>query len=131
MTSKCHIDITRSPMYAVSMPKTPFTLRIDAKERVALENLSKIEKRPINQLLNEAIKLYLSRKGQKESSLEANLTALRAYRKQDPEFRRAIDAFVEAEATQKDPLEGEPIVVDGQIKIVGPVQSRVRELLRG
>jgi hypothetical protein len=118
-------------MYAVSMPKTPFTLRIDAKERVALENLSKIEKRPINQLLNEAIKLYLSRKGQKESSLEANLTALRAYRKQDPEFRRAIDAFVEAEATQKDPLEGEPIVVDGQIKIVGPVQSRVRELLRG
>ena len=113
------------------MAKTPFTLRIDTKERVALENLSKVERRPINQILNEAIKLYLSRKGQKESSLEANLMALRTYRKQDPEFRHAIGAYVEAEATQKDPLEGEPVVVGGQIKIVGPVQSRVRDLLRG
>jgi predicted transcriptional regulator len=113
------------------MAKTPFTLRIDTKERVALENLSKVERRPINQILNEAIKLYLSRKGQKESSLEANLMALRAYRKQDPDSRHAIDAYVEAEATQKDPLEGEPVVVEGQIKIVGPVQSRVRDLLRG
>lgn len=90
------------------MARIPFTLRIDSEERSALENLSKIEGRPINQLLNEAIKSYLRRRGQKERSLEANLKNLQAYRKQDPGFRRAIAAFVEAEASTDDPLEGQP-----------------------
>ncbi len=114
------------------MTRVAFTLRIDAEERVALENLSKVEGRPINQLLNEAIKAYLSRRGRKERSLEANLAGLRAYRKQDPEFRRAIAAFVEAEASLEDPLEGEPIegqFVEGQLEPAGRVQSKIRELL--
>ena len=88
------------------MARTPFTVRIGAKERAALENLSKIEGRPINQILNEAIKGYLLSRGRKERSLEANLAGLRAYRKQDPGFRRAMDAFAEAEAGLEDPLEG-------------------------
>ena len=116
------------------MARIPFTLRIDPEERAALENLSKVERRPINQLLNDAIKLCLRRRGQNESSLEANLAGLRAYRKQDPEFRHALDAFVVAEARYEDPLEGEPIegqLVDGQVRPVGPVQSKVRELLGG
>jgi len=91
------------------MARIALTLRIDAGERDALENLSKVEGRPVNQLVNEAIKSYLSRLGQKERSLEANLAGLREYRKQDPAFRRAIDAFVEAEAVLEDPLVGEPI----------------------
>jgi predicted transcriptional regulator len=114
------------------MARIPFTLRIDAEERAALKNLSKVEGRPINQLLNEAIKGYLSRRGRKERSLEANLAALRAYRKQDPGFQRAIAAFVEAEASLEDPLEGEPMegqFVEGQLKPAGPVQSKIRELL--
>jgi hypothetical protein len=113
------------------MARIPFTLRIDAEERIALENLSKVEGRPINQLLNDAIKLYLGRRGQKESRLEANLASLRAYRKQDPGFRHAIHAFVDAEASEKDPIEGEPFNVDGPPKPVGPVQSKVRDLLGG
>ena len=40
------------------MARIPFTLRIEAEERAALENLSKIEGRPVNQLLNEAIKSF-------------------------------------------------------------------------
>ena len=114
------------------MARIPFTLRIDPEERAALESLSKVEGRPINQLLNEAIKNYLSRRGRKERSLEANLESLRAYRKQDPGFQRAIAAFVEAEASLEDPLEGEPIegqFVEGQFKPAGPVQSRIRDLL--
>jgi len=114
------------------MARIPFTLRIDAKERAALQDLSKVEGRPINQLLNEAIKVYLSRMRRKERDLEANLASLRAYRKQDPGFRRAIAAFVEAEASLEDPLEGEPIegqFVDGEIKPAGPVQSKIREIL--
>ena|SRR6267154_314212 len=114
------------------MPRIAFTLRIDPEERAALKNLSKVEGRPINQLLNEAIKSYLSRRGRKEHNLEANLAALREYRKKDPGFQRAIDAFVEAEAVIKDPLEGEPIdgeFIDGQFKPAGPVQSMIRDLL--
>jgi hypothetical protein len=116
------------------MARIAFTLSIDEEERAALENLSKVEGRPVNQLLNEAIKSYLSQQGQKERGLEANLTALREYRRKDPGFQRAIDAFVEAEASLEDPLEGEPIIgefVDGQFKPAGPVQSKIRELLGG
>ena len=114
------------------MARTVFTLRIDAEERNALESLSKIEGRPINQLLNEAIKNYLGQKGRKERSLEANLAGLKAYRTKDRGFRRAIMAFVEAEASVKDPLEGKPIegaVVEDSFKPAGPVQGKVRGVI--
>jgi|SRR5579862_4837507 len=115
------------------MARIAFTLRIDTRERAALENLSKIEGRPINQLLNEAIKSYLRFRSRKEHNLEANLAGLREYRKQDPGFQRAIDSFVDAEAGLEDPLEGEPIngeFIEGEFKPAGPVQSKIRELLR-
>jgi predicted transcriptional regulator len=108
------------------MSRIAFTLRIDAEEKAALENLSKVEGRPINQLLNEAIKIYLNRRGAKERSLEANLAKLRAYRKRDPQFKKAIAAFIEAEASLEDPLEGEIITAANKI---GPVQRKVRDLL--
>jgi predicted transcriptional regulator len=112
------------------MSRTAFTLRIDAEERVALENLSRIEGRPMNQLLNEAIKGYLRQKGKKERSLEANLAGLRAYRRQDPEFRKAMAEFVEAEATLEDPLEGEIVEAHtAEAKAAGPVQSKIRDIL--
>jgi hypothetical protein len=132
MMSKVDIDTTFSLQQTGDMSRIAFTLRIDAGEHAALENLSKVEGRPINQLLNEAIKSYLSRRGEKERSLEANLAGLREYRKKDPGFQRAIDAFVEAEAGLEDPLEGEPMdgeFIEGQFKPAGPVQSKIRELL--
>ena len=111
------------------MAEIALTLRIDAGESAALESLSKVEGRPVHQLVDEAIKSYLSSRAQKAPRLEA---ALAAYRKQDPGFKRAFDEFVEAEATLEDPLEGEPIIgefVDGQFKPAGAVQSKIRELL--
>lgn len=127
-----NLDRSTTRLSKIATARIPFTLRIGAAERSALENLSKIEGRPINQLLNEAIKSYLSKRGQKERSLESNLASLRAYRKQDPGFERAIAAFVEAEASIEDPLEGKPVerpVGEGTLKPAGPVQSRVREVL--
>jgi hypothetical protein len=114
------------------MSRVPFTLRIDAAERVALKNLSKVEGRPINQLLNEAVKSYLGRRGERERGLEATLESLRKYRKQNDGFKRAKAAFVEAEATLDDPLEGE--LVEGKVaeeegKRAGPAQSKIRKLL--
>ena len=114
------------------MNRKPFTLRIDAAEHAALKNLSEVEGRPINQLLIEAIKYYLSRRGRKERGLEATLEGLRKYRKENAGFQRSIAAFVEAEASLDDPLEGELMegqFVAEQFKPAGPVQSKIRKLL--
>jgi hypothetical protein len=114
------------------MARIPFTLRIEPEERAALEHLSKVERRPINQLLNEAIKLYLSQPSRREKGLEATLESLHAYRKRDPEFKRAKAEFIDAEASRHDPLDGEIVegqLVDGQFKPAGPVQSKIRDLL--
>jgi predicted transcriptional regulator len=112
------------------MGRTAFTLRIDAEERTALENLSRIEGRPMNQLLNEAIKGYLRQRGRKERSLEAHLASLRAYRKKDPGYQKAIAEFVEAEAILEDPLEGEIVEAkQKEAKTAGPVQSKIRDIL--
>jgi hypothetical protein len=111
--------------------RTVYPLRMHAEERAALKTLSKIEGRPINQLLNEAIKIYLQRRGKKERGLEATLAGLREYRKKDPDFRKADAAFVEAEATLDDPLEGRLIgeASADKNKPAGPVQRKVREVL--
>ena len=116
----------------MSMARVPFTLRIDSEERAALENLSKIEGRPVNQLLNEAIKGFLGRRGPKELSLETTLARLQAYRERDPRFQSAIAELVESEAALDDPLEGELIegkFIDGDLAPAGPAQSRIRDLL--
>ena len=114
------------------MAGIPFTLRIDAAERDALKNLSKIEGRPINQLLNEAIKNYLNRQSQKERGLESTLESLKKYRKKNAGFQRAIAEFAEGEASLADPLEGKVMegeLVEGQFKPAGPVQNKIRKLL--
>jgi len=114
------------------MATNAFPLRLPAEERAALEHLSKIEGRPMNQLLNEAVKSYLVRRGSKEQALEESLACLRAYRQRDPEFKHAIAAIVEAEATLEDPLEG--TVFEGELphekpENAGPAQTRIHELL--
>ena len=131
MTSKDHIDITYSGFKLFGMARIPFTLRIDAAEHSALKNLSELEGRPINQLLNEAVKHYLNRRGRKERDLEATLEGLRKYRKRNAGFRRATAGFAEAEASLDDPLEGEVIegkLVEGKFKPTELGQNKVRKL---
>jgi hypothetical protein len=115
------------------MARIALTLRIDAPERDALRSLSKVEGRPINQLLIEAIRNYLGQKGRRERTLEANLKALREYRRKDPEFKRAIAAFVESEASQKDPLEGEPVEsnTEHSSQPIGELQNKLRQVISG
>lgn len=114
------------------MAKTALTLRIATEDHNALKNLSKIEGRPVNQLMVEALKSYLGQQGQKERSLEASLASLQAYRKKDPGLKRVIDALVEGEATNKDPLEGEiyeETSAANPLKPAEPVQNKVQEIL--
>ena len=104
------------------MTRIPLTLKIEAAQRAALENLSKIEGRPLNELLREAIRDYLSRRNL--NNLEVPTSALRAYRKQNSGFKNAIDEFVDAEAGFEDPLE------DGlKQEQFGPVQRKIRDIL--
>lgn len=102
------------------------TYRIDPAVQAGLSTLSKILHRPLNQLVNEAVRDFVVRRSQElEADLEASLESLRAYRKSDPRFERAIADYVDAEASLKeDPAEGR--VVD-----LGPMQARMIELLDG
>jgi hypothetical protein len=104
------------------MARIPRTLTIGADESEALENRSKIDGRPVNELLREAVKSYLPRRDL--NGLEGTTSALRAYRKQDPGFKKAIGELVEAEAAFNDPLEG-----GWSEDQLGPVQRKIRDIL--
>ncbi len=126
-----------SQAYIQGMATHAFTLRLPSQERQALENLSRVEGRPMNQILNDAIRAYLHRQSDEERRLEQSLQHLRAYRQRDPEFKEAIAAFVDAEASLEDSLEGTVIRTgqNPQPKMRTPkphvLQNRGRQLLAG
>jgi predicted transcriptional regulator len=121
------------------MTRKASTFRIEPSVRGALEHLSEVLNRPMNQLVNEALEDFVVRRShQVEQDLETTLARLRAYRARDPHFREAIAAMVEAEAQhgQDDPAQGEVVtgeLVDGQLvesaEKTGPVQSKIHRLL--
>lgn len=137
-----HIDIIHERSYFVLMARKATTVRIDPMVQDALENLSRVLKRPMNQLVNEAVKDFVDRRSREvEHDLEATLTSLRAYRKRDPHFTEAIAAFADAEARfgTDDPAEGKVVIgklVNGQLVqertfegVASPLQAEVRRLL--
>ena len=120
------------------MPHKATTVRLEPTLQQGLETLSKILKRPMNQLINEALHDYVSRRGHEvEQDLSEALTALRAYRRRDPGFKAAIATLAKAEAAHglSDPLDGEVVIgelVDGQLmQETGPVATEIRRLLHG
>ncbi|HSS51456.1 MAG TPA: hypothetical protein VLX28_21135 [Thermoanaerobaculia bacterium] len=125
--SKRKIDVTARQRYSVSMARKATTYRIDPAVQMGLSMLSRVLGRPQNQLVNEAVRDFIARRNREvEIDLEATLEALRAYRKSDPNFERAIADYVDAEATLKeDPAEGQ------RAEDLGPAQKRVLELLNG
>ena len=88
------------------MAGIPFTLRIDVAERVrSVKNLSKIEGRPINQLLNEAIKnSFPIGRARRNAVWNPPWRALKNIGRRMPVFARAIAEFAEGEASLADPL---------------------------
>jgi predicted transcriptional regulator len=116
-----------SRAYPVGMPRRATTYRIDPIVQSGLSTLSKVLGRPQNQLVNEAVRDFVARRSREvEIDLEATLEALRAYRKSDPNFERAIADYVDAEASLKeDPAEGQ------RAEDIGPAQKRVLDLLNG
>lgn len=123
--SKDEIDITPRQHYALHMTRKATTYRIDPNVQVGLATLSKILGRPQNQLVNEAVRDFVARRSKEvEADLEATLESLRAYRRSDPNFERAIADYVDAEASlREDPAEGQ------EVEGAGPAQARMLALL--
>jgi hypothetical protein len=112
----------------VSRPVT--TVRLDESILRGLKILEAHSgvKRPLNKWVNLALEeMIRNRAAAVEDELKQALGNIRAYRKSDPGYKRAIKAFIDAEVefAGEDPMEGsrEPAVS-------GPALSRVRELLR-
>ena len=92
------------------MPAIATTIRLEPKAQAALQNLSKVTKRPMNKLINEAITAFVGHRSRAvERELEAMVTSLRAYRDSDPDDEKAIAAFTKAELTHADPVEGKAV----------------------
>src|SRR3954453_22731698 len=125
--AKYKIDIISQRYYPRKMSIKATTYRIDPVVQTGLSTLSRVLGRPQNQLVNEAVRDFVARRSREvELDLEATLEALRAYRKSDPNFERAIADYVDAEASLKeDPVEGQ------RAEDLGPAQKRVLELLNG
>jgi predicted transcriptional regulator len=118
------IDIATFGTENDTMARKASTHRFDPDVQAALEHLSKVLHRPKNRLINEAVKLYVWQRSQEmERELTETISALRAYRKKDPDFEDAIADFVSAEVTNADPVEGRPASSQG------PVHSEIQRLL--
>jgi predicted transcriptional regulator len=98
------------------------TIRLEPKAQAALQNLSKLTKRPMNKLVSEAITAFVQQRSVAlEQELEGMVASLRAYRASDPHDLKAIAAFAKAETAHPDPVEG---------KVVTPPKRKVRATSR-
>lgn len=95
------------------------TVRLDPEVKEQLGTLSEIVGESRNALVNEALREFLDSRSRKaEAGLEAMLTKLRAYRKTDPGYRKAIAEAAAAEAAiapEDDPVEGR-VVADPHLE---------------
>lgn len=106
------------------------TIRLEPELQSGLELLQSILHQPVNKMVNEAVAIFVSRRKAKvEADLEAVLAKLKAYKRRDRDFERAIRQFAEAEASLggDDPAEG-TASDSGEL---GPSQKMVRQLLDG
>ena len=100
------------------------TYRIDPVVQTGLSMLSKVLGRPQNQLVNEAVRDSSQDAAGRSKWISRSPLKLCALRKSDPEFERALEDYVDAEASlKKDPAEGQ------RAEESAPLQKRVLELL--
>lgn len=125
------------------------TLRLQPSYEKGLVILKRILHMPINKMVNEAVGEYIERRtAEVESDLTTALEQLHAYRRADPNFLAARQAFIDGEALhgKDDPMEGRVVRKKGRagdsvksgryppsakVSAAGPALSKVREMLRG
>lgn len=99
------------------MERVQTTLRLEQHIRAGLELIGSKRGMTLNKLMNLALQQFVAREVESlEAEASDTLARLRSYRDRDPDFTRAIEAVVEAEASAgDDPAEG---------KIVGDAKTR-------
>ena len=113
---------------AVSVPRVAkaTTIRLDPSVQEGLDLLHELEGRPMNQVVNTALRSYSERRAlEVEADLHAILAKVRAYRKSDPGNVKAWKKFVVAEVAY-----GADDSAEGAQAVTGPAQSMVQNLLR-
>lgn len=104
------------------------TFRLDPPLQEGLVLLQGVLKQPLNRLVNEAVRGFIQKRtAEVESDLQQVLQRVKAYRRSDPKFEKAIAKFVDVEARfgSADPAEGRAEAG------AGPAQAMVHKLLRG
>jgi hypothetical protein len=108
---------------------TTIRIREDVQAGLRLLEAHSGVRRPLNKWVNLALADFIDRQiAPIEEELDQALKNIKAYRKTDPGYKKAIKAFIKAEiahATQ-DPMEG-----TRERPAVGPAVAMVREMLRG
>jgi predicted nucleotidyltransferase len=82
------------------MPSPPKAslFRLDPEAHSALLHLSKLLGRPMNKLINEAVRDYLLKTSQAESEVAETLASLRAYRSRNLQVAEPVTAYESARA---------------------------------
>lgn len=128
--SAAHARARAVPSAAAQRPQVT-TIRLDAAVHEGLRLLKAHSgvKQPLNKWVNLALADFIEKQATTlEAELEQALTNIRAYRKRDPGYKRAIRAFIEAEVAcaAEDPMQGTP-----EPQAAGQAVSMVRALLHG
>lgn len=112
------------------MTRKATTFRLDPEVQAGLAMLSEVEGRPQNQLVNEAVRQWLStRTGEVVVDLESTLARLRVYRLNDPTGGKSMAEAMEAEAAvERDPATGVRVQ---RTLAAGPASARMLERLGG
>lgn len=133
MVTKSSPQAARRSSAASAAPARPqvTTIRVDEAVQRGLRMLEAHSgvKRPLNKWVNMALAELIDRQAATvESELDQALKNIRAYRKSDPGYKRAIKAFIAAEVAHAaaDPMEGRP-----EPLAAGSALSMVRGMLRG
>ena len=112
------------------MTRKATTFRLDPEVQAALSVLSDVQGRPQNQLVNEAVRAWVSMRARDvEVDLESTLTRLRAHRLDDSTGAASMATAMRAEAAvEDDPAEGVRVI---RQSTAGPASARMLERLSG
>jgi predicted nucleotidyltransferase len=112
------------------MPPKASIFRLDPDAQSALAHLSKLLGRPMNKLVNEAVRDYLLKTTPAEREVEGTLASLRAYRQRDLQVAEPPAAYLSARAKlgEDEPTQGKIARVTPDSKTLGAAREFVRQV---
>jgi uncharacterized protein len=110
------------------MPRKASLFRLDPATQSALSQMSKLLGRPMNKLVNEAVRDYLLKTSPRERELEGTLESLRAYRERDLRVAEPPVAYQGAELGNDEVAQGESAKGQHDSESIGAAREFVRRV---